>query len=106
MSRSEFLSLATDYCLWVGAKEHNAPGLSTRWFTQFIKRRPEIKDHITSSRKSNSTSLAYGHKDSILMQMYYRELALTMFKYGIHNNPHLVYLMTEINLKLKSGLLP
>ena len=94
MARGDVLDLAIDMCVSLGLKE---PGqkLSSRWYGDFIKRWPDVVKHIIQKPQCVQVKDVDLSKTD-LMDQYYKELAILMFKYGIVGNPHRMYMVGEV----------
>ena len=90
-TRSEILTMATDYTIHLGKRESEEKVFSMNWFYSFIRRWPELRVIKPSSL---SEQRAKGASEESLTH-YFEELDKIMTKYHLKNKPEHIYNIDE-----------
>lgn len=93
-TRMQVMELGTDLAIHLGKKTKSEPLLSRFWFSNFMKRWPEI--HVAKPRGLATIRAKCASPEKIAA--YYEELDRIQTKYNLKNKPHLMYNVDEKGL--------
>ena len=89
--RSEVLTMATDYAIYLGKKTQSDKPLSLKWFYGFIGRWPDLK--IVKARSLEIMRAKATSPETV--SAYFTELSKILDKYDLHGKPQLIYNVDE-----------